>query len=93
MRAVAGLPIAQPQVKGLNVMINLLGTEYDERWWAISGAEPYWYGKEVREGRKVGHITFTHSGDKPLMDGLEELKLLLPERYVEVIDWVETAIS
>jgi len=93
VRAVAGMPIAQPQVKGLNVMINLLGTDYDKRWWAISGAEPYWYGKEVREGRKVGHITFTHSIDKPLIDGLEELKAVLPERYIEVIDWVESAIS
>lgn len=93
VRAVAGVPLAQPQVKGLNVMINLLGTPLDERWWAISGAEPYWYGKEVREGRKVGHITFTHSGDKKLIQGLDELKALLPERYDEVIDWVESAVE
>lgn len=93
IRAVAGIPLAQPQVKGLNVMINLLGTPYDERWWAISGAEPYWYGKEVREGRKVGHITFTHSGDKTLIVGLDELKDLLPEHYIEVIDWVEAAVD
>ena len=93
VRAVAGIPLAKPQVKGLNVMINLLGTEYDERWWAISGAEPYWYGKDVREGRKVGHITFTHSGDKKLIQGLDELKDLLPERYNEVIDWVEVAVD
>ena len=93
IRAVAGIPLAQPQVKGLNVMINLLGTEYDARWWAISGAEPYWYGKEVREGRKVGHITFTHSGDKKLIQGLDELKLLLPERYNRVIDWIEDAVE
>ena len=93
MRAVAGVPLAQPQVKGLNVMINLLGTPRDERWWAISGAEPYWYGKEVRDGRKVGHITFTHSGDKKLIQGLDELKEQLPERYQQVIDWVETAVE
>lgn len=93
IRAVAGIPLAQPQVKGLNVMINLLGTPRDDRWWAISGAEPYWYGKAVREGRKVGHITFTHSGDQTLIEGLDELKALLPERYQQVIDWVETAID
>lgn len=93
IRAVAGVPLAKPQVKGLNVMINLLGTPRDDRWWAISGAEPYWYGKEVREGRKVGHITFTHSGDEGLVEGLNELKILLPERYAEVIDWVESAVE
>ncbi len=93
VRAVSGVPLAQPQVKGVNVMVNLLGTERDERWWAISGAEPYWYGKEVREGRKVGHITFTHSGDEKLVQGLDELKALLPERYEEVIDWIERAVA
>ena len=93
VRAVAGVPLAQPQVKGVNVMVNLLGTERDERWWAISGAEPYWYGKEVREGRKVGHVTFTHSGDEKLVQGLDELKALLPERYEEVIDWIERAVE
>ncbi len=93
MRAVAGVPLAQPLVKGVNVMINLLGTPRDERWWAISGAEPYWYGKEVREGRKVGHITFTHSGDRRLMQGLSELRAMLPNRYDTVIDWVESAIA
>lgn len=93
VRAVAGVPLAQPQVKGMNVMINLLGTDYDERWWSIPGAEPYWYGKDVRPGRKVGHITFTHSGNKTLHEGLEALKVLLPERYCEVIDWVELSLA
>ncbi len=93
VRAVAGVPLALPQVKGVNVMVNLLGTERNECWWAISGAEPYWYGKEVREGRKVGHITFTHSGDEKLVQGLDELKALLPERYEEVIDWIERAVE
>jgi len=87
IRAVAGVPMAKPLVKGLNVMINLLGTELDQRWWAIPGAEPYWYGKEVREGRKVGHITFTHSGDASLIEGLKALRVLLPKRYEQVIDW------
>ena len=87
VRAVAGVPMAQPQVKGLNVMINLLGTELDERWWAIPGAEPYWYGKDVRPGRKVGHITFTHSGDATLIEGLKVLREQLPEYYQQVIDW------
>ncbi len=87
VRAVAGIPLAQPQVKVLNVMINLLGTELDPRWWAIPGAEPYWYGKEVRPGRKVGHITFTHSGDETLIEGLISLRAQLPTQYEQIIDW------
>jgi 5-(carboxyamino)imidazole ribonucleotide synthase len=88
VRAVAGLPIAQPQIKDTSVMINLLGTAYDANWWAVPGAEPYWYGKELREGRKMGHINFTRTLGGDLAGSLQQLKDLLPERYGQVIDWV-----
>lgn len=88
VRAVANLPIVQPQVKNTSVMINLLGTAYDPRWWGVAGAQPYWYGKSLREGRKMGHINFTQAQGGDLATSLQELKALLPERYGQVIDWV-----
>ncbi|GAA5317613.1 MAG: 5-(carboxyamino)imidazole ribonucleotide synthase [Candidatus Pelagadaptatus aseana] len=88
VRAVANLPIAQPQVKDTSVMINLLGTAYDVNWWAVPGAEPYWYGKDLREGRKMGHINFSRTLGGDLPGALEQLRELLPERYGQVIDWV-----
>ena len=92
VRAVAGLPIVQPQVKGLSVMINLLGTAYDERWWSIANAEPYWYGKSLREGRKMGHINFTQTLTGNLSDSLTQLQSYLPDRYQQVIDWVKQSL-
>lgn len=92
VRAVAGLPVVQPQVKDLSVMINLLGTAYDERWWAVPGAEPYWYGKSLREGRKMGHINFTRCQGCDLIASLNTLKTLLPARYEPVIDWAVAQI-
>jgi 5-(carboxyamino)imidazole ribonucleotide synthase len=93
VRAISGLPVVQPQVKNLSVMINLLGTAYDERWWSIADAEPYWYGKSLREGRKMGHINFTQTLSGDLVKSLNELQDYLPERYQEVISWVQNNVS
>jgi 5-(carboxyamino)imidazole ribonucleotide synthase len=87
VRAITGLPLVQPRVKNQSVMINLLGTDYDKRWWSIPGSEPYWYGKEVRPGRKVGHINFTRDHVGHLEQPLEALRQYLPERYGQILDW------
>lgn len=87
IRAITGLPLVQPRVKNQSVMINLLGTPYDRRWWSVAGSEPYWYGKEVREGRKVGHINFARDHVGHLEEPLEALRAYLPERYNRVLDW------
>lgn len=87
IRAITGLPLVQPRVKDQSVMINLLGTPYDRRWWAVPGSEPYWYGKEVRPGRKVGHINFTRDHVGHLEEPLQALRAYLPERYNQVLDW------
>lgn len=87
VRAITGLPLVKPRVKNQSVMINLLGTDYDKRWWSIPGSEPYWYGKEVRPGRKVGHINFTRDHVGHLEEPLEALREFLPERYNQILDW------
>jgi 5-(carboxyamino)imidazole ribonucleotide synthase len=88
LRAVAGLPMATPAVKGPTVMINLLGTDRNDAWLSIPQAELYWYGKTVRPGRKVGHINFCSGGRASLESPLSALRDLLPDRYGRVIDWV-----
>ncbi len=71
VRALAGLPLAQPHQHSAAIMLNLLG----ELWldaaggtrrlpWAqvlaLPGAHLHLYGKtEARPGRKMGHLTFT----------------------------------
>lgn len=87
LRTIADLPMITPQLKGLSVMINLLGTPYDNRWLSVQGAELYWYNKGVRPGRKLGHINFCQSDVELMAAQLDQLSAYLPEHYDEVIEW------
>jgi 5-(carboxyamino)imidazole ribonucleotide synthase len=60
IRAIAGWPLGDPERLCDAVMTNLIGVEVD-RWQEIAaepGARLHLYGKrEVRPGRKMGHVT------------------------------------
>lgn len=58
MRAITGAPI--PPLTGQpTLMINVIGVEgIPGPYWQDAQASPFWYGKEPRIGRKVGHINF-----------------------------------
>lgn len=84
LRAVTDLPLGTPTTKGFSVMINLVGMDYELAWLDVPGAEVYWYGKEVRPGRKLGHINFC----QPALTSLKQLAALLPEEDQVVIAWV-----
>lgn len=59
MRAVAGLPLADPRRHSDVEMENLIGDEArdPERFLAEAGASLHLYGKtEIRPGRKMGHV-------------------------------------
>lgn len=67
LRAVCGLPLGDPALRGTGaVMVNLLGYEFAEKDYVekrqqlaqFPQAHVYWYGKSVaRPGRKLGHVT------------------------------------
>ena len=70
LRAVLDLPLGAPQpVAGQTVMVNVFGGQdpdlYD-RYIHVMAADPgvkvHVYGKAVRPGRKIGHVTVTGSG-------------------------------
>lgn len=94
IRAVVGLPMAPVVLKGQSVMINLVGCERNNCWLAVPGAELYWYNKEVRVGRKVGHINLTGSSLADLESPLDKLQGLfdLPV-YQDVFAWVKCQIQ
>ena len=64
IRAVCGLPLVKPEIRGHAVMVNLLGQHIDyvlETWQQpeFSDAKLHLYGKEeMKRDRKVGHINF-----------------------------------
>lgn len=58
VRAICGLELGPTDPIGVSTMINLIGRTVDSE--SIENLEDvylHWYGKEVRPGRKVGHIT------------------------------------
>lgn len=58
IRAVLDWPLGDASPVGHSVMVNLIGREVDrDRVLSIPGAALHWYGKTVRPGRKVGHVT------------------------------------
>ena len=56
LRAVAELPLITPVATRRTVMLNLVGTAFDPVWLQHGHARLHWYGKEVRPGRKLGHL-------------------------------------
>ena len=59
IRAVAGWPLAKPIRHGRVEMTNLIGSEVEDycAWLEVPGAAVRLYGKAVRPGRKMGHVT------------------------------------
>jgi 5-(carboxyamino)imidazole ribonucleotide synthase len=93
LRAVSNLPIKAPEVRGHSIMINIIGVDRELDWMKIPSTQCYWYGKEVRAGRKLGHINLNHPEKIALQIALNELRELLPEHYQEVFNWVETELA
>ncbi|MGZ4651072.1 MAG: 5-(carboxyamino)imidazole ribonucleotide synthase [Kineosporiaceae bacterium] len=65
LRAVLDLPLGDPRARApWSVMVNVLGGGYDDLYRSYlhvmardPGVKVHMYGKEVRPGRKVGHVT------------------------------------
>jgi 5-(carboxyamino)imidazole ribonucleotide synthase len=65
LRAVLDLPLGSPVARApYTVMVNVLGGELPDIYPAYRhvmardpGLKVHWYGKQVRPGRKVGHVT------------------------------------
>jgi len=94
LRATADLPIPAATVQGHNVMINLIGVAYNTDWLSLANARTYWYGKEVRPGRKVGHINILDNDRDNIINTLLRLKEMLPEHfYSEAIQWSLKALK
>ncbi|MBV7316912.1 5-(carboxyamino)imidazole ribonucleotide synthase [Shewanella sp. NIFS-20-20] len=88
LRAVAQLAIPALTVKCPVAMVNLIGVDYDPRWLTLANAELYWYGKDVRPGRKVGHLNLNASDPEQLQQSLTTLKSWLPSQYQAPLSWM-----
>lgn len=87
LRAILGLPLPKPVVSTPSVMVNLIGTDVSSAWLSLPLVNLHWYEKEVRAGRKVGHINLNGASADVLKENLQALLALLPAEYASGIDW------
>jgi len=87
LRALAGLPLIQPELRGEALMYNLLGRDWRAEWLGVTGLHVHWYGKEIRPGRKVGHANIVRPTRAELKASLMQLRPLVDAGEEQVIDW------
>ncbi len=78
LRAVCGLPLGSTRLKAYGGMLNLLGVSLEEldldSLLSLEGTKLYWYGKEKRPRRKMGHINVVSHDYQELRTTLLMLK-------------------
>lgn len=87
LRALLDLPTPQLKQIAPSVMVNLIGIEHNNAWLEVPFSQLHWYGKEVRAGRKVGHINLCHPEQAQLIQLLEQLRPHLTDDFHSGLDW------
>jgi 5-(carboxyamino)imidazole ribonucleotide synthase len=74
VRAVLGMPLGDTGARGASTMFNWIGTLPDPSS-VLKAVDAHWhdYGKQEREGRKVGHATVCAPNSEQLAARLEQL--------------------
>jgi 5-(carboxyamino)imidazole ribonucleotide synthase len=74
LRAVMGLPLGSTATQGVSAMLNLIGEVPEPaEMLAIPDAHLHLYGKSLRPGRKVGHVTLRAGSFEELKSRLAQL--------------------
>ncbi|ELY4509840.1 5-(carboxyamino)imidazole ribonucleotide synthase [Cronobacter dublinensis] len=92
LRGITGLPLPQPVVSSPSVMVNLIGSDLNYDWLKLPLVHLHWYDKEVREGRKVGHLNLSDNEPALIDATLEALAPLLPPEYASGIAWAQALL-
>ncbi|KAE9539293.1 5-(carboxyamino)imidazole ribonucleotide synthase [Ursidibacter maritimus] len=87
LRALLDLPTPVLTPIAPSAMINLIGIEHNNEWLSVPFSQLHWYGKEVRAGRKVGHINLCHTDKTQLAHYLKEFKPLLTDDFQSGLEW------
>ncbi|MFQ1015671.1 5-(carboxyamino)imidazole ribonucleotide synthase [Avibacterium paragallinarum] len=93
LRALLNLPTPELVSTMPAVMINLIGTAHNPQWLNQPFSQLHWYGKEVRAGRKVGHINVAHCDKNQLCELLDRFAQTLPEDYQSGLHWAKKKLT
>ncbi len=81
VRAISGLPLGSTKLKSPSGMINIIGKSYEEidirKILSMEGTKLYWYGKEKRYRRKMGHINVVGDNQEDVDKKLDYLNDVL----------------
>ncbi len=78
LRAVAGLPLGSPAMRGPCAMVNFIGTVPELAQLAqIPQLHVHLYGKAAKPARKIGHANLTAASEGELQAALQRLEALL----------------
>lgn len=89
LRAILDLPLPTPVVSTPSVMVNLIGTDLNYEWMAQPLVHLHWYDKEVRPGRKVGHLNLNDVNASLLAAALNDLTPQLSAEYHSGLRWAQ----
>ncbi|MGD8164788.1 5-(carboxyamino)imidazole ribonucleotide synthase [Pantoea sp. FN0307] len=92
LRAILDLPLPLPVVSMPSVMVNLIGTALNQQWLSEPLVHLHWYEKEVRPGRKVGHLNLSDPDRQRLAAALQALVPMLPPEYASGIEWAQATL-
>ena len=80
VRAVLGWPLGETAAIAASAMVNCIGALPDPTTiLGLAGVHLHRYGKSLRAGRKVGHITVTAPDADTLHERVDALRRLLPD--------------
>ncbi|MFN3946470.1 MAG: 5-(carboxyamino)imidazole ribonucleotide synthase [Aquificaceae bacterium] len=81
LRAICSLPLGSTRLKSPSGMVNLLGLSLEnidlESLLSIEGTKLYWYGKEKKPRRKMGHINLVATTEQELEERIEKILNLI----------------
>ena len=81
IRVVTGMPPMRPRLFCPSGIVNIVGRDLDyktkEKLLEIDGSRIYWYGKQVRRRRKVGHVNLIGDDRSDLDAKIETAKKIL----------------
>ncbi|MBJ7221486.1 MULTISPECIES: 5-(carboxyamino)imidazole ribonucleotide synthase [unclassified Brenneria] len=93
LRAILDLPMPVPAVGTPSVMVNLIGTDVNIDWLSLPLVNLHWYEKEVRPGRKVGHLNLHDRDTAQLKLTLQSLATMLSDEYQSGLVWAQGKLS
>ncbi|HIQ31098.1 MAG TPA: 5-(carboxyamino)imidazole ribonucleotide synthase [Aquifex aeolicus] len=89
LRALIGLPLGSTDLKLHSGMVNILGLSLEDfslnKVLSVEGTKLYWYGKEKRKRRKMGHVNIVSKSRESLVEKISELLTILYRREHDLI--------